>query len=341
MSTRNDSPNKANGSTEALLKRIAKLLGMLVLAILVVFLVIGLLPVPLGGFESAPDPAKDFEEALRRFDEILADEESIANEASGSHLMTHGDSTERVYVLIHGTTNSPLQFVELGDRLYARGHNVLILRMPYHGLNSHRVSELKRLKAEDLRDYADDTIDIAVGLGDEIHVAGISGGGAVTSWIAQNRPDVERVVLLSPFFGIAHTPFWVDTLLMDFFARVPNVVFDNPTEPRRDWVYRGEASRGMAEFMRLGRAVLKQAQSARPAVIDIILVTTASDSTADNRATDRLVEIWEKSGADIVSYEFAAPREIPHNSIDPAADPQKKESVYAKILELLGEQPPQ
>ncbi len=177
MSTKNDSPNKASGTARALLKRSAKLLGLLVLATLAVVLVIGLIPMPLAGFESAPDPAQDYQEALRRFDEVLADEESIVNEASGSHLMTHGDKTERVYVLIHGTTNSPLQFVELGEILYARGHNVLILRMPYHGLNSHRVSELKSLKAEDLRDYADDTIDIAVGLGDEIDVAGISGGG--------------------------------------------------------------------------------------------------------------------------------------------------------------------
>ena len=339
MSTKNDSPNKTSGTARALLKRSAKLLGLLILAALVIVLVIGLIPVPLDGFESAPDPAQDYQEALRRFDEILADEEAIVNEASGSHLMTYGDRTERAYVLIHGTTNSPLQFVELGDILYARGHNVLILRMPYHGLRSHRVSELKSLKAEDLRDYADDTIDIAVGLGDRVNVIGISGGGAVTSWIAQNRPDAERVVLLSPFFGIAHTPFWADTFLMDFFARVPNVVFDNPTEPRRDWVYRGEASRGVAEFLRLGRAVLKQARSASPAVTDIILVTTASDSTADNRATDRLIELWEKSGADIVSYQFDASLEIPHNSIDPAADAQKKESVYAKILELLGEEP--
>jgi hypothetical protein len=69
------------------------------------------------------------------------------------------------------------------------------------------------------------------------------------------------------------------------------------------------------------------------------MVTTASDSTADNRATDRLVEIWEESGANIVSHEFDASLEIPHNSIDPAADVQKKESVYAKMLELLGEEP--
>ena len=32
--------------------------------------------------------------------------------------------------------------------LYDQGHNVLILRMPYHGLASHDVGELKTLRVE-------------------------------------------------------------------------------------------------------------------------------------------------------------------------------------------------
>jgi len=48
-------------------------------------------------------------------------------------------------VLIHGTTNSPRQWEELGGALHALGHNVLILRMPHHGLESRSVGELKAL----------------------------------------------------------------------------------------------------------------------------------------------------------------------------------------------------
>jgi esterase/lipase len=156
--------------------------------------------------------------------------------------MTHGEKTDRAYVLVHGTTNSPRQFQELGEILHERGNNVLILRMPYHGLESLYVGELKRLKAKDLRTYADRAIDIAVGLGDKVDVIGLSGGGAVAAWIAQNRPDIERVVTLSPFFGIANLPSFADTFLMNLFARLPNVDFYNTGEPSRDWGYRGEAS---------------------------------------------------------------------------------------------------
>ena len=43
------------------------------------------------------------------------------------------------------------------------------------------------------------------------------------------------------------------------------------------------------------------------------------------------------AGADVEMFEFAAAEDIPHNSIDPAADAAKKALVYAKILEMLGE----
>jgi hypothetical protein len=126
---------------------------------------------------------------------------------------------------------------------------------------------------------------------------------------------------------------------MNLAIRVPNINLQKPTEPQREWVYRGEATRGVAEFMHLGKAVFKQASDAGPVVSEVFFVTTAVDDTADNDYTDKLAEIWRKSGADVSTFEFDASLGIPHNSIDPAADPVKKEMVYAKILELLGEEP--
>ena len=332
MSTKTDGPKG-----KAIWKRVLQVLVIAVLVILGIALVVALVPVSIDGFETEPSPAEGYTESLRRFEALGDGEKAIVNEASSSQLMVHGDQTGQVYVLVHGTTNSPRQWVELGEMLYERGHNVLILRMPYHGLQSHRVSELGRTKAEDLRAYADQAIDLAAGLGEEVDVIGISGGGVVAGWMAQNRPEVERAVLLSPFLGIAHTPFTVDTLLMNLFTRAPNVVLDNPAEPRREWVYRGESTRGVAEFIRFGRAVLKQAKSSSPEARELSVLTTAHDSTADNRAAGRLVKGWVESGTDVSTYQFDTSLEIPHNSIDPAADPEKKAIVYAKILELLGE----
>lgn len=320
-------------------KRVSKWVAVILLSLLIIILILGLIPAPTDGLESVSNPADSYEEAIERFQEYADEENAIVNEAGHSLLMTHDGPTEKVYVLIHGITNSPRQFVELGEVLHERGYNVLILRMPHHGLLSHDVAELKNLKADELRAYGDEVIDIAAGLGEEITVIGISGGGAVTSWIGQNRDEVQRVVPLSPFFGVPAVPSFLNTFLMNLASRVPNVDLKNPTEEERAWVYQGEATRGVAEFLRLGRGLFNDAEISMPAVSEIYFVTTAVDDTADNDYTVELAEIWQRSGADVSSFEFDESFDIPHNSIDPAADPAKKALVYAKILELLGEEP--
>jgi carboxylesterase len=252
--------------------------------------------------------------------------------------LAHGEKTPRAYVMVHGTTNSPEQWQELGETLYEKGHNVLILRMPYHGLESHRVSELKALSPQDLRAYADQAADIAAGLGDEIVVVGISGGGAVASWMAQNRPEVDRALLLAPFFGVHGVPDFAGTLLMNAFSRLPNIVLDDPLEPRRDWVYRGEATRGVAAFLALGHSVRQGAEKGSSPEGEIIVLTTAKDNTANNGTTAKLVDRWREAGSDVVPFEFEPALDIPHNSVDPAADPAKKQMVYEQMLGLLREE---
>ncbi len=321
------------------LKRVLVIAGILLLGVLAVILVLGLLPLSTRGLESEPDPAGSFDEAVARFQQAQQAEQGIVNEASGSHLLVHGDTTPRAYVLVHGTTNSPLQWLELGETLHALGHNVLILRMPYHGLKSHRVSELKRLSAQDLRVYADQAVDIAAGLGDGIVVVGISGGGAVAAWMAQNRPEIDRSLALAPFLGVHGVPDIAGTLLMNAFSRLPNVVLDDPLEPRRDWVYRGEATRGVAAFLALGHNVRQEAKRGAGPEGQLVVLTTARDNTANNDSTASLVDAWRQAGAEVVTFEFEASLDVPHNSVDPAADAAKKQLVYDQILELLGEQP--
>ena len=311
--------------------------GVLVLSMLLLLIVMGLLPLSRDQMDSVPGPFADYGEAVARFDEILEVESGVVNDASGSLLFTHGEPTQRVYLLVHGTTNSPRQWEELGTQLHGRGHNVLILRMPYHGLQSHSVRELGQLQPQDLRRYADEAVDIASALGDEVVVGGISGGAAVAAWMAQNRAEVDRALLLAPFFGIYSVPSAVTPLLANAFARLPNIVLDNPLEPRRDWVYRGQATRGVAAFLALGQEVLQGAQAGRFPAGELIVLTTAVDDNANNDSTSALLDLWRSSGTRITEFNFEQSLDIPHNSVDPSADPQKKQMVYEKMLELVGE----
>lgn len=335
MTEENQQP--ASRSSSGSIRKIISWGAIILAAILVLILVLGLIPVSTDDLDSSPDPATSFDESIERFEAIQQEEAPIVNDASGSLLMTHDGPTEEVFVLVHGITNSPRQWEELGQTLYDKGHNVLILRMPHHGLQSHSVSELKALKPEELQEYADGAIDLASALGDQITVVGISGGGTVATWIAQYREDVDRVLALSPFYGVPEIPSFLNTFLMNLASRAPNISLQNPEEPQRDWVYRGEATRGVAAFLRLGRNVFASGENEAPAVEEIYFVTTAVDDTADNDYTVDLATIWAGAGADVSFFEFDASYDIPHNSVDPAADPEKKALVYDKILEMLGE----
>ena len=322
-----------------LLKKILKWLGKILLVFLVIILLLGLIPASTTPIESNPDPAGSYEEAMQRFDAVKAGEEGILmSPLSTSQLMTHGEKTDIAYILIHGWTNSPHQWVPFGQLLFDRGHNVLILRIPYHGLESHDVGELAQITPEELGQYADNAVDLAAGLGEEVNVVGLSVGGEIASWIAQNRDDVNVVMPISPLFGLDHLPVVLDYFLINLASRVPNISLTDPEEPVREHVYRGESSKGVAEALRFGQTVFGQAKESAPAVSEIIVVTNDNDTTVDNRSTSELADLWEDSGEQITRYGFPKELGFPHNSIDPTSN-DETDIVYAKLLELLGEEP--
>jgi len=202
-----------------------------------------------------------------------------------------------------------------------------------------RLAELRGLRAEELRDYADAAVDLASGLGQEIVAVGISGGAAVVGWMGQNRAEMHTALLLAPFLGVRRVSPAVGTAMMNVYSRMPSVNLEDPLEPRRDWVYRGQTTRALAETLRIGRALFRQATAAPPLASHLILLTTARETQVANGATYRLAALWRAQGANVIADEFAPELEIPHNAIDPAADPAKKAIVYARLLELLGETP--
>jgi carboxylesterase len=209
--------------------------------------------------------------------------------------------------------------------------------MPYHGLRSSRISELSCLRQEDLRAYADEAVDIGAGLGDEVVVAGISGGATIAAWAAANRAEVDRALLLAPFFGLKGLSAFANTLLMNLFGRLPNLNFYHRYELPREWVYRGQSSRGVAAFLGLARQVRQEAERGIVPTGRISVITTAADDTANNALTAGLLDKWREAGVPVTSYEFGPEQFVTHNSVDPAADEGKRRAVHDRILALLGE----
>src|SRR5580692_9890336 len=160
----------------------------------------------------------------------------------------------RAVVFFHGLTNCPEQFRELGRTFYEMGYNVLIPRLPRHGIADRKVNNLTPLKAEELRDCADTGVDIACGLGEKVYVAGLSAGGTMAAWVAQNRSEVGRVLLIAPALGLTLRESvrsqWVLALLLPL---MPDIQTDwyYPSAPTH--TYTGFSSRSLGQLLRLSK----------------------------------------------------------------------------------------
>lgn len=122
------------------------------------------------------------------------------DEREPGRLLSHGGRTARAVLLLHGYTHDPSQLAGLGAEFFARGYNVWIPRAPGHGLrdpHGHRLVTKGQLIA-----YAEEAFDLVKTLGEEVGVAGISGGAVLAAWLAaEPRHDVRRLLLLAPFFA--------------------------------------------------------------------------------------------------------------------------------------------
>ena len=252
-----------------------------------------------------------------------ADSPAIAPECR-TELLTHGARTRHAVVLLHGLTNCPAQFDSLARLAFARGANVLVPRLPHHGLADRMTGELARLEARELVAITDRAIDAAHGLGDTVTVAGLSIGGVMAAWAGEERADVDRAVVIAPMLGWARAPGpWRTAAITRLGLLLPNQFawWDAAKQqalagPKH--VYPRFSSRSVAATMWLGGAVLERAAHAAPAARSLVLVTVGGDAAADNGTAATLARSWRTRGArELLTYEFPASLKLSHDVVDP------------------------
>ncbi len=247
--------------------------------------------------------------------------------------------TERVVVFFHGYTNCPEQFNELGRIFYDLGYNVLIPRLPRHGVADRKVENLSPIKAEELRDCADTSVDIACGLGQKVYVAGLSAGGTLSAWIAQNRTEVNRTVLIAPALGFSrHEGTRLQKGIALLLPLLPDIRTDwfsvDPDAP--DHVYPGFSSRALGQLLRVSVATFAGALERAPRVQDVALVTSKSDDAVSDLLAWQLIGLWRSKGLKkFAAVDFPKEMKIEHDMIDPAQKNQQIEVVYPVLISLL------
>ena len=317
-----------------------KRLFAVLLTLLAVAALLLLRPAGTSRFPSHPHPATGYADALRRVAAVEArDDVAIAPECR-TLLLTHGARAARVVVLLHGLTNCPEQFRALGERLYERGANVYIPRLPEHGLADRMTTALARLDAREMCKATDEAVDIGCGLGDSVIVVGLSIGGVMAAWAAQERADVARAAPIAPLTGLARAPGALTGPAMYLMLTLPNqfVWWDGKVKtdlPGPKHVYPRFSTRATAETVFLGASVEAEARRTPPAARSIVMITVGGDVAVDNSAVARLAQVWRSHGARLTTYEFPAALHLNHDIIDPEQIGGNPALVYPVLLDLI------
>jgi carboxylesterase len=293
---------------------------------------------------SVSNPANSYDDALARISEIQEAEESSGeiNPVCQSTLMTHDEKSDNVIIFYHGFTSCPEQFRELGEQFFDDGYNVYIPRMPHHGKLDRSREALLPTTAEELAAYARETTDIAQGLGDRVVAGGLSGGGTIAVWVAQNHEDIDRVVTVAPFLGIGFIPTPLNRIVARVLDDIPNIDmwWDPATKDKNPstapYAYPGYPLHALAEYLRLGFAAQDAARREEPAVASIMVINNAHDDSVNNGITNQLVSAWAAySGESLRTFEFEDELNLPHDLITPTREDGNPALVYPVIIDSV------
>jgi carboxylesterase len=287
-----------------------------------------------------PDPAAGLDAARDRFAALSAADAIPLNPLCEPYLLDHGTRTERAIVLMHGLSSCPRAFVDFAPLLHARGFNVAVLRLPHSGHADRATDALGRITAGELAAFADAAVDIGAGLGEDLTVLGISGGGTVAAWAGLTRPEVDRMVLVAPLFGVSDFGPALNMALMRVSLLLPDVSLWKDPILRAGWegmahAYKRQSSRGTAENIRLGYAATRRLISGPPAAALGVIVTNDADTAVDNALTARFAEAWAATGAPLVRYTFPAEHALGHELIDPEERGGDTALTYPLLLDLI------
>ena len=299
------------------------------------------LPLTPRGLESHPHPVRNYAEAIDSIGSFArADGPAILDECR-STFYVHGRRTGQVVLMFHGLTNCPAQFDSLARAAYERGANVFVPRLPRHGFADRMTDELGKSDAREMVAFTDRACDAATGLGDTVTVVGLSVGGTLAAWAAQERKDVDRAVLIAPMIGVAKAPGAFTPVVTRVTALLPNlfVWWDDKAKlalkgPKH--VYPRFASRSVAATLLVGGETMQQAKRAAPGVREAAFVTIEGDPAVDNGAADKLAAMWDHANVRVVRTRFDKSLGLNHDVVDPEQVGAQPAVTYPVLERLIG-----
>lgn len=324
-------------------KQIGFIVALMVLFIFVSLVLVGFKPFSMNSTVS-PSPATSYEEAISGIEAIRTEEAELVDlhPMCGTQVSTHEKKTENVIVFLHGFTSCPDQFTELGNQYFDLGYNVFIPREPHHGLSDRLGTPLKNYTAEEMITFANNIADIAQGLGDRVIIVGLSGGGAMATWLAQERTDVDLAVPIAPFLGIGFIPEFLNRPLTNLILLIPDFFqWWDPVNKENNpnsapYSYTRYPIHSLFENLRLGYVVEADSRRVKPAAGQILVITNDNDESVNNDVIAGLEKLWLQHGEEsLKSFRFDQDLGLPHDLITTTRPGAMIDLVYPKLMELI------
>ncbi|HYW53020.1 MAG TPA: alpha/beta hydrolase [Candidatus Elarobacter sp.] len=298
------------------------------------------------GTSEAPSPAAP---AYR--DAVRAIREGIERDAADStilpaalpRLYEHGKRARHAVVLFHGFTNCPQQFDELARALRERGCNVYVPRIPRHGLRNRLTRALGGATSAEWMRCANESYELARGLGETVTALGLSLGGTMVLWLAQTQP-VDLAIPVAPFLlPVPNAKFIPKAFVGDPAMRLLHTLPDMywwwdvrvKQRSKPHYAYPGYPTHALTEMVLFGDAIAAQARTSAPRGRRCVLVLNQDDNAVDNGVNRRLLALWQRHGAryrELVLRGLGGPR---HDVIDPTTFPQGRTLVYPTLESLI------
>jgi pimeloyl-ACP methyl ester carboxylesterase len=242
-----------------------------------------------------------------------------------------------VVLLLHGLTASPLAWQGIAREVNAAGATVAVVRLPLHGYADRLTTALGGLNVQLLTSDVRAVVEAVARLDKRVIIGGHSLGGTLAIHAAATIPQVDRIVAIAPFLGIAGLPHELHRGLVPLMFALPNrFLWWDPVDRERQQPAHGYPRyplHALAVGMGIAEAVYDDA-GRLPQARSIDLVINARESSVSNRAVRRLALRWRKSGATVVVHRLEG---LPpsHDIIEPAR-PNSERARETLVGLLLG-----
>ena len=231
-----------------------------------------------------------------------------------SFAKTHGKKTAKAILLIHGISGCASDMADIANVFYEQGYNVYAPRVPQHGYADKK--RHGQISFSDMVNYMTTSARQVSGLGEEVGVAGHSGGGNMATWLAQYGNGLfSRVLLIAPFYepSASQAPKWQIPLMRNLYGN--NILPDRYSG--NDEV-NGLSYRALAKYVTLKENY--KANLAAPGLKHVGVVVSEGDHDIDpDLAHDIPQKMATNNNASFQYKKFPASMNIGHDMTRRAA----------------------